>query len=69
MGHPTIEEFCRVSSPSDLRPEFFARCKRIFRDEVQPRLDERDTLLVENEELKKEVERLTAKAKKGVVAA
>ena len=58
MGHPLIEEFCRQSTP-DLRTEFFRRCQRVFRDEVQPMLDERERLLIENVELRAQVEALT----------
>jgi hypothetical protein len=45
MGHELIAEFCRAH---ELRTEFFRRCQRVFRDEVQPQLDERERLLVEN---------------------
>lgn len=47
-----------------LRLDVFRRMQRLFRDEVNPRLDERDRLLEENAALKAEVERLTAKAAK-----
>jgi hypothetical protein len=53
MGHPLIEEFCRQGG--QLRPEFYRRCQRVFRDEVQPMLDERDRLLEENARLKDEL--------------
>lgn len=39
MGHPLLEEFCRAKTP-DLRPDFFRRCQRVFRDEVNPVYDE-----------------------------
>ncbi|MGE0451783.1 MAG: hypothetical protein AB7Q29_19575 [Vicinamibacterales bacterium] len=61
MGHPLIEEFCRVSGA--FSPEFLRRCQRVFREEVQPQLDEREHLLIENADLKAQVEKLTAKAK------
>ena len=64
MGHPAIHEFCRVKSMGSLRLDVFRRMQRLFRDEVNPRLDERDRLLEENAALKAEVERLTAKAAK-----
>lgn len=51
MGHPLIDEFCRVQSPDGLKPEFFRRCQRVFRDEVQPQLDECDRLRLVNEAL------------------
>ena len=43
-----------------MRTEFFRRCQRVFRDEVQPQLDERDRLLEENATLKADLEKLTA---------
>jgi hypothetical protein len=52
MGHPLIEEFCRAH---DFRPDFLRRCQRVFRDEVQPLIDERERLLVENADLKAEL--------------
>ena len=64
MGHPAINEFCRVKSLGLLRTETFRRMQRLFRDEVNPQLDEREQLLRENAALKAEVERLTAKAAK-----
>ncbi len=60
MGHPLIDEFCRAKD--SLRTEFFRRCQRVFRDEVQPQLDERDRLLEENAALKQQIETLQAKA-------
>lgn len=59
MGYPLIDEFCRAH---ELRPEFFRRCQREFRNEVQPMLDQREQLLVENAALKAQVAELTAKA-------
>jgi len=56
MGHPLVEEFCRVHSPDQMRTEFFRRCQRVFRDEVQPQLDERDRLLEENAALKAQLD-------------
>jgi hypothetical protein len=59
MGHPLIDEFCRVGGVQNCRPQFFRHCQRIFRDEVQPQLEQREQLLdanarleVENAELK-----------------
>lgn len=60
MGDPLIEEFCRIYSADSMRSEFFRRCQREFRDRVQPQLDERERLLVENAELKAQIEQLTA---------
>ena len=51
MGHPLLDEFCRVHSQDSLRPDFFRRCQRVFRDEIQPQLDEREQLLAENARL------------------
>jgi len=48
MSHPLIAEFCRASN---LHPDFLRRCQRVFRMEVQPMLDERETLLAHNAEL------------------
>lgn len=59
MGHPLIEEFCRAH---ELHPTFLRRCQRVFRDEIQPLIDEREALLVENAELKAKLEELQAKA-------
>lgn len=56
MGHPLIDEFCRIHTQESLRPDFFRRCQRVFRDEVQPQLDERDRLLDENATLKAQLE-------------
>ncbi len=66
MGHPLIEEFCRVGSPDSLRMEFFRRCQRVFREEVQPQLDERERLLVENADLKAQLVKATEKKAKAV---
>lgn len=68
MGHPLIEEFCRIHGMDSMRPEFFRRCQRTFREEVQPQMDERDRLLVENAALKLQVEKLS-KTKKSEAAA
>jgi hypothetical protein len=58
MGYPLIDEFCRAH---ELRPEFFRRCQREFRSEVQPMLDQREQLLVENAALTAEVADLKEK--------
>lgn len=69
MGHPLIDEFCRIGGA--FHPEFLRRCQRVFREEVQPQLDERDRLLKENAALTAqmqaqatEIERLKAKPSK-----
>lgn len=56
MGHPLIDEFCRQAG--DLRPDFYRRCQRVFRDEVQPALDELDTVKAEIARLQQEIARL-----------
>lgn len=63
MGHPLIDEFCRIYQPDQMRTEFFRRCQRVFRDEVQPQLDERDHLLEENAALKQQLEKALSKRK------
>jgi len=66
MGHPLIEEFCRANN---FQPSFLRRCQRVFREEVQPLLDQRDVLAEENDALKAVVEKLkAAKAKKDAAA-
>jgi NADH:ubiquinone oxidoreductase subunit D len=51
MPDPQLEEFCRIRGVADCRPDVFRRLQRHVADTVQPRLDERERLLVENEEL------------------
>lgn len=63
MGHPLIDEFCRAGS-SQLRPEFFRRCQRVFRDEVNPVFDEAERLREENADLKAKLEALQQKSLK-----
>jgi regulator of replication initiation timing len=53
MGHPLIDEFCRAH---DFRPDFLRRCQRVFRDEINPLLEEREQLLVENAHLKAQLD-------------
>lgn len=59
MGHPLVDEFCRAHQ---LDPSFLRRCQRVFRDEVQPQIDERTVLLEENATLKATLKELTDKA-------
>lgn len=61
MGHPLVDEFCRAH---ELRPEFFRRCQRVFRDEVQPQLDERERLIEENHSLLEQLNALKKKTAK-----
>jgi len=67
MGHPLIDEFCRAHV---LNPEFLRRCQRVFREDVQPQLDERDRLLARVSELEAENSALRVRhAKKTAVSA
>jgi nucleosome binding factor SPN SPT16 subunit len=50
--HPVIGEFIRIRATTVYRNQVFRRHQRQFKDEIQPMLDERDRLLVENAELK-----------------
>jgi regulator of replication initiation timing len=59
MGHPIIDEFCRVYSLGSLQAQAFRRMQRVLRDEVQPQLDERDKLIEENAALKAENSQLS----------
>jgi hypothetical protein len=63
MGHPLVDEFCRAKTP-DLRPDFFRRCQRVFRDEVNPVYDEAIRLREENADLKAKLEALQSKAQR-----
>lgn len=61
MGHALIDEFCRAS---ELQPTFLRRCQRVFREEVQTQLDEREALIAENAGLTAEIADLKAAAEK-----
>lgn len=56
MSRALLEEFCRVSG-LELRPEFFRRCQREFRDGILPLFEEVETLRAENATLKAQVEK------------
>jgi len=60
MGHPAIDEFTRIYSLAQFQSSTFRRLQRVFRDEVQPLLTERDELADENARLKQRVEALEA---------
>jgi regulator of replication initiation timing len=62
MAHPLIEQFCKIHTADRMNTIFFRRMQRELRDVIQPMLDERDRLLVENAELRAEVEK-TSKRK------
>lgn len=55
MGHPLLDEFCRISGVGNCQAHFFNRCQREFRDTINPALDERERLLVENANLKAQI--------------
>jgi regulator of replication initiation timing len=57
--HPVFEEFCRAR---ELRPEVLHRIQRVVRTDIQPLLDERETLIEENAKLRERVAELEAKA-------
>lgn len=61
--HPVFEEFCRAR---DLRPEVLHRMQRVVRTEIQPLLDERETLIEENARLRERVAALEAEPKQRV---
>jgi len=67
--HPLLEQFCRIPGIGACQSHFFNRMQRELRDDIQPKLDERDQLLVENEQLKAENERLKARKGKAAEAA
>jgi len=52
MGHPLIDEFCRAG---ELRPGMLRRFQRDFRDQIQPLLSERESLLTEVDRLRVEL--------------
>jgi hypothetical protein len=45
--HAIIEEICRVRAGETVRPEVLRRWQAALRNDVQPLLDERDTLKAE----------------------
>jgi len=61
MAHPLIEQFCRIPGYAACQPHFFNRMQRELHDDVQPKLDERERLLVENAELKEQLRALEAR--------
>lgn len=63
--HPVLAELCRVSSIPDMRPDFFRRMQRQLRDDVQPLLDQRDTLEAENVALKARLAEIDAMPRRG----
>lgn len=61
MGHPLLDEFCRVAGLESCRPEFFRRVQRELREQIQPLLDERESLGERVRVLEAELELLRAK--------
>lgn len=59
---PMFEEFCRADT---LQHHVLRRMQRLVRSEIQPMLDERDTLLIENASLREQVAALMAEPKRG----
>jgi len=55
VGHPAIDEFCRIYSLQHFQSQTFRRLQRIFRDDVQPLLNERESLLAETATLREQV--------------
>lgn len=56
MSKALLEQFCAVSG-LELKPEFFRRCQREFRDGILPLFDENEALKTENETLKAQLEK------------
>jgi regulator of replication initiation timing len=67
VGHPLIDEFCRVAGVHQCQPQFFNRMQRELRDQVQPLLNERESLLIENAQLRDQLAK--AKPKRETVPA
>jgi regulator of replication initiation timing len=55
MAHALIEEINRCYSLQHVQNQAFRRWQRELRDVIQPMLDERDKLLIENDLLRKAV--------------
>lgn len=66
MGHPLIDEFCRAQT---LHPDFIRRCQRVFREDVQPLIDQGEQAIAENVELKAQIAKLRDKRKPTEVGA
>ena len=58
MGHPLLEEFCRANN--QLRPEFYRRCQRVFREEVNPMYERGEQAAVTIAEKDREIAELRA---------
>lgn len=64
MGHPVIDEINRCHTLGQVQVQSFRRWQRLLRDEIQPQLDERERLLVENAELREALDKATKRSKK-----
>lgn len=69
MGHPLIDEFCRIAGVGSCQSHVFNRLQRELRDDIQPKLDERERVLEENAALKIQIEKLSKKPAKAQEAA
>jgi len=61
MADPKLEEFCRAH---DFKQSFLRDMQRYVRDEIQPKLEERERLLLEKEGLRLQVADLQQKTAK-----
>jgi hypothetical protein len=59
--HPMLEEFCRAQ-PQAIRPEVFRRWQRTIRDDIAPKLEDREALLEEIARLRATVDQLRESA-------
>lgn len=67
MPRALLEQFCQVSG-LELRPDFFRRCQREFRDGIIPMFDAIETLRAENETLKAQLEKKGTRRTESVTA-
>lgn len=58
MGHPLIDEFCRIPGVGACQATYFNRVQRELRDQINPLLDEREVLAKRVEELEAELAQL-----------
>jgi hypothetical protein len=68
MSRALLEQFVAVSG-LELKPEFFRRCQREFRDHLLPLYDEVESLRAENETLKAHAEKVSTRRPKAEAAA
>lgn len=60
MADPKLQEFTRAG---ELKFSFLRNIQDYVRDHIQPQLEEREALLVENAELKAKLQQLSEKAR------